>query len=187
MRSLRRLRGLLAVLIACAACGQDHAATGDTPSIFAEGADQVMVGVEHFLTRDGVRTARVEADTAYTYEDASQVDMRGLRIEFFDESGVEDAVLTSVSGLYDLESGDLTVRGEVVMEGSLEDGARSRLETDSLRYLSDEDELRTEASWVLSHGDGTVERGVGLVTDSSLESIETRDWSVSAPGVEVPE
>lgn len=175
------------LLVACAACGQDTAATGETPSIFAEGADQVMIGVEHFLTRDGVRSARVEADTAFTFEDASQVDLRVLRIEFFDESGLEDGVLTSLSGLYNLESGDLTVRGQVVMEGFLEDGERSRLETDSLIYVSDEDELKTDANWVLTHADGTVERGVGLVTDSSLESIQTRDWSVSTPGVEVPE
>jgi LPS export ABC transporter protein LptC len=146
-----------------------------------------MLGVEHFLTRDGVRTALVEADTAYTYEDASQVDLRGLRIEFFDESGLEDGILTSLSGLYDLESGDLTVRGQVVIEGYLEAGSRSRLETDSLLYTAEDDRLTTEASWVLSHGDGSVERGVGLITDSSLGSIETRDWSVSTPGVEVPE
>lgn len=177
----------LVLLVACAACGQDQASTGEAPSIFAEGADQVMLGVEHFLTRDGVRSARITADTAYTFEDASQIDMRGLRIEFFDESGVEEGVLTSRSGLYHLESGDLTVRGQVVMEGFLGESAGSRLETDSLRYASDGDRLTTESTWVLSHGDGTVERGVGLVTDSSLESIETRDWSVSTPGVEVPE
>lgn len=187
MTSARRDLRLLAVFVVFAACGQEQASTGEAPSIFAEGADQVMLGVEHFLTRDGVRSARVIADTAYTYEDASQIDMRGLRIEFFDESGVEDGVLTSRSGLYHLESGDLTVRGQVVMEGLLGDGEGSRLETDSLLYAADGDRLTTESAWVLSHGDGTVERGVGLVTDSSLESIETRDWSVSTPGVEVPE
>ena len=178
--------GWVALLIACWGCGQDQAATGQAPSIFAERADQVMLGVEHYLTRNGVRTGRVLADTAYTYEDASQVDLRGLRIEFFDESGADDGVLTSLSGLYDLQSGDLTVRGQVVIDGRLDEGPPSRLETDSLVYTAADDHLTTDASWVLSHGDGSVERGVGLITDSSLESIETSDWSVSTPGVEVP-
>ena len=187
MRQRARGPAYVAVLITCWACGQDQAATGQAPTVFSEGADQVMLGVEHYLTRNGVRTGRVLADTAYTYEDASQVDLRGLRIEFFDESGADDGVLTSLSGLYDLESGDLTVRGQVVMDGRMEQGPPSRLETDSLMYIAEDDHLTTEASWVLSHGDGSVERGVGLITDSSLESIETRDWSVSTPGVEVPD
>lgn len=182
----RRLLAI-ALVLAGAGCGQDQDSSGEAPSIFAGGADQVMLGVEHFVTRDGVRTARVLADTAFTYEDEAQVDLRGLRIIFFDDSGLEDGVLTATAGLYDLESGDFSVRGNVVMEGFLEEGSRSRLETDSLQYVSEGDRLTTDARWVLSHGDGSVERGLGLVTDLSLESIETSDWSVSTPGVEVPE
>ena len=180
-------RGWIVVVILASACGQDQASTGELPSIFAEGADQVLLGVEHYLTREGVRTARVLADTAYTYEGVAQMDMRGLRIEFFDEEGLEDAVLTSASGIYDLESGDLTVRGRVVVDARLEDGERSRLETDSLVYTAEGKQLTTDASWVLSHGDGSVERGNGLVTTSSLETIETRDWSVSTPSAGVPD
>jgi hypothetical protein len=58
------------------------------------------------------------------------------------------------------------------------------LETDSLAYDSASDELSTDAAWTLTHPDGTVERGTGLVTDPALENIRRRNWTVTTPGVE---
>ncbi len=177
--------GLLFLLVV-PACQEDGADTGDAPSVFADGADQVMLGVEHYMSVDGVRRGWLIADTAYTYEEASRVDLRNLQIRFFDEAGLDRAVLTSQSGVYDMESGNMTVYGDVVLDGRMRGSATARLETDSLAFDAASDDLTTDASWTLTHGDGTVERGVGLVTDPALENIETRDWSVSRPDVEVP-
>lgn len=168
------------------ACGEDRASTGDAPSVFVNGADQVMFGVEHYMTLDGIRRGKLVADTAYTFEDASVVDFRHLRVEFFDEAGMDNGTLTSKTGKYDPESGDMTVYGDVVLDGLMKGNSPARLETDSLVFEAASNELRTDASWTLTHGDGTVERGVGLVTDPALENIETRDWSVSRPNVQVP-
>jgi LPS export ABC transporter protein LptC len=177
---------VLGLFTGLVACGEDGAATGATPSIFADGADQVMFGVEHFMTLDGIRRGKLVADTAYTYEDASVVDFRQLQIEFFDEAGNDRGTLTSSSGQYDPETGNMVVYGDVVLDGRMQGSAQARLETDSLSFEAATNELTTEASWTLSHEDGTIERGVGLVTDPALENIETRDWSVSRPNVEVP-
>jgi LPS export ABC transporter protein LptC len=177
---------LLSFAAMTVACGNDPAVTGDAPSIFASGADQVMLGVEHFMTVEGVRRGKLIADTAYTYEDASRVDLRALRIQFFDETGADRGILTSDLGEYDLESGDMIVHENVVLDGSVLGGSPARLETDSLAFEAATNRLTTDASWILTHGDGTVERGVGLVTDPALENIETSNWSVSTPDVEVP-
>ncbi len=177
---------LVALAALSVACAEDPTATGDAPSIFASGADQVMLGIEHFMTVDGVRRGKLVADTAYTYEDASRVDLRALRIQFFDDTGADRGLLTSRLGEYDLESGDMIVHENVVLDGSMGGGGPARLETDSLAFEAATNRLTTDASWVLTHGDGTVERGVGLVTDPGLENIETSDWSVSTPDVEVP-
>jgi len=181
-----RLLVLLTFSAAAVACGDNEAATGDAPSVFADGADQVMFSVEHFMTLDGIRRGKLVADTAYTYEDASVVDFRHLEIEFFDGAGNSRGTLTSNSGEYDPESGDMTVYGDVVLDGRMRGDTPARLETDSLAFEALTDRLTTDASWVLTHGDGTVERGVGLVTDPALQNIETTDWSVSRPNVEVP-
>lgn len=177
---------LLSFAAMSVACGDEAAVTGDAPSIFADGADQVMLGVEHFMTVDGVRKGKLVADTAYTYEDASRVDLRILQIQFFDETGADRGLLTSSLGEYNLESGDMIVHDNVVLNGSMQGGSPARLETDSLAFEASTNRLTTDASWILTHGDGTVERGVGLVTDPALESIQTSDWSVSTPDVEVP-
>ncbi len=177
---------LLTLWASVSACGDPEAATGEAPSVFADGADQVMFGVEHYMTLDGIRRGKVLADTAYTYEEASVVDFRRLQIEFFDDSGNSRGTLTSNTGKYDPESGDMTVYGDVVLDGRMQGSIPARLETDSLAFEAESDKLTTDASWILTHGDGTVERGVGLVTDPALENIETHDWSISRPNVEVP-
>lgn len=177
---------LLTLWVGVSACGDHEAARGEAPSVFADGADQVMFGVEHYITLDGIRRGKLLADTAYTYEDASVVDFRRLQIEFFDDAGNSRGTLTSNTGKYDPESGDMTVYGDVVLDGRMQGSLPARLETDSLAFEAASDKLTTDASWTLTHGDGTVERGVGLVTDPALENIETSDWSISRPNVEVP-
>ena len=177
----------LALMVLSAGCGEEQASGAEEPSIFAEGADQVMVGVEQYLSRDGIRRGALEADTAYTYEDASRIDLRRLEIRFFDDGGADRGILTANSGNYDLDGGDMTVRGGVVLRGRFEASEPSVLETDSLVYDAGDDELSTEAAWTLTHPDGTIERGRGLVTDPSLENIAAKDWTVTAPDVEVPQ
>lgn len=184
----RRVRAGSAVLALLAGgCSDEPAGTTDEPSIFASGADQVMVGVEQYLTRDGIRRGVLHADTAFTYEDSSRIDLRNLEIQFFDESGADRGVLTSAAGTYRLETGDMTVHGSVDLRGRLEGREPSVLETDSLAYEAAENLLTTDASWTLTHPDGTVERGRGLVTDPGLQDIRTSDWTVTTPDVEVPE
>ena len=59
------------LLLGClvGACGaEDEGPGGTAPSVFVDGVDQVMVGVENYITSQGVRRARLDADTAYTFE-----------------------------------------------------------------------------------------------------------------------
>ena len=180
-----------ALLIGCllaAGCGGDSTGSMAQPPIFEEGADQVMLGVEHYLTRDGVRRGLLRADTAFTFEDDARVELRRLELELYDEAGADRGLLTAESGTYQLESGDLTVRGGVELRGSRQPGeARSVLETDSLRYLADVDSLRTEARYTLTRADGTVETGRSLVTDPGLRNFRSQDVQVTTPGVTVPQ
>jgi len=189
-RTASPARGSFAVpllLLLAAACSDEPAATAGEPSIFASGADQVMLGVEHYLTRDGIRRGVLHADTAFTYEDASRIELRNLEIEFFDEAGTERGLLSSERGTYLLETGDMTVQGSVELEGRLQAGGRSVLETDSLAYDAAANQLATDGRWTLTRPDGTVERGRGLVTDPALQHVQREEWSLTRPGLEVPE
>lgn len=178
---------LLAGTVTAAGCSDASSDTTAQPSIFDGGADQVMIGVTHYLTRDGVRRGVLHADTAVTFADVSEIQLHNLEIRFFDEAGEDRGVLTAASGIYDLATGDMTVRGDVDLQGAMEPGPPSRLRTDSLAYSASQDELHTQARWTLTHPDGTVERGTELVTDPALHHIERREWTVTAPDVEVPQ
>lgn len=187
-RGAVRLAGLLAAAALAPACSgsEEPAGATDEPSVFSSGADQVMIGTEHYLSRDGVRRGVLRADTAYTYDDASRIELRRLEIRFFDDAGADLGRLTARRGEYLLPAGDMTVHGEVDLQGRLQSAAPSLLETDSLVYDAEADELSTDGPWTLTHPDGTIERGSGLVTDPALENIRRRDWTVTTPDVAVP-
>jgi LPS export ABC transporter protein LptC len=175
-----------AALITACTGSDEPAGAAEQPSVFASGADQVMVGVEQYLSREGIRRGVLHADTAYTYDDASRIEMRRLEIRFFDDAGADLGLLTAQRGEYELAVGDMTVHGEVSLRGRLQSATPSVLETDSLVYDAADDKLSTDATWTLTHPDGTVEQGRGLVTDPSLENIRRSDWTVTTPDVEVP-
>ena len=175
-----------ALVTGCSGSDMPAGADGE-PSVFASGADQVMLGVEQYITRDGIRRGVLRADTAYMYDDASRIEMRRLEIRFFDDAGADLGRLSARRGEYLLPAGDMTVHGEVELDGRLQSAAPSVLETDSLVYDAADDELSTDGAWTLTHPDGTVEQGRGLVTDPAMENIRRRDWTVTTPDVGVPQ
>lgn len=186
-RAALRVVSLVAVAVVTACSDPDEpAGAAERSSVFTSGADQVMLGVEHYISRDGIRRGLLHADTAYTYDDAAQIEMRRLEIRFFDEAGADLGLLTAQRGDYELRSGNMTVRRDVSLRGRLRTDAPSVLETDSLAYDAARDELSTDASWTLTHPDGTIEQGRGLVTDPALRNIRKRDWTVTTPDVRVP-
>lgn len=178
---------LFATLAAGCAGSDEPAGADGEPSVFASGADQVMFGVEQYITRAGIRRGVLRADTAYMYDDASRIEMRRLEIRFFDEAGADLGRLTGRRGEYLLPAGNMTVHGEVELNGRLQSAAPSVLETDSLVYDAAADELATDAAWTLTHPDGTVEQGRGLVTDPALQNIERRNLTVTTPDVALPQ
>lgn len=181
------LVGLLAALVTGCSGSDEPAGSDGEPSVFASGADQVMFGVEQYITRAGIRRGVLRADTAYIYDDDARIEMRRLEITFFSDAGADLGRLAARRGEYLLPAGNMTVHGEVELNGRLQSAAPSVLETDSLAYDAAADELSTDAAWTLTHPDGTVEQGRGLVTDPAMENIRRRDWTVTTPDVEVPQ
>ncbi|MDT8435312.1 MAG: hypothetical protein RRA92_01030 [Gemmatimonadota bacterium] len=173
---------LLAVLLAaCRAEGERPSAP--VPDVFAEGADQVMVEAENYVTRDGVRRAFVEADTALTYENEGRLDLRGVRMTFFTETGDTTGVLTGRRAEYALPTGDVTVRGDVVFRF----GTGERMTAPMLAYSASGHEVRADSGYVLTYPDGTVDRGSWVVRDLQTEETRYGPGSTTTPEVVVPQ
>src|SRR5438128_10326879 len=87
-----------------------------SPPIAApDSADQVLLGMSHYVTDAGIQRAHVRADTAYFYSPAQTAELRNVHITFYDPRGAETSTLTSREGTYHWRSGDMEARGNVLV------------------------------------------------------------------------
>lgn len=180
---MRRLAALALLLGPAAGCGEQETVEPSGPDFATLEADQVMVGVEHYLTDDGVRRAHLRSDTVYFLDDGSTARLRHFTVDFFGSQGDRTSVLTAEDGLYDLESGDMRAEREVVVVDA-EDS--QRLTTERLLYDVSADELESDVDFMLVRGRDTL-TGTGFVTDPGLDSLVTRRPSVVSPGEDLPD
>ena len=92
---IARLAGM--ALVATAAC-EDTGARPTTTVAASDSADQILEGFSHYVTNQGVRRSRVEADTAYFYESTQVTELRRVKVTFYDIKGAESSTLTRAPG-----------------------------------------------------------------------------------------
>lgn len=176
----------VAVLLSClvAACGPDEEAPdGVAPAVFVEGVDQVMIGVENYITSDGVRRARLDADTAFTFEQDGLLDLRVVTMTFFGEAGDTLGILNGQGAEYELNTGNVKVRGNV--EVILSTG--QRFEAPVIQYLSAPNQIRADSGYIQTLPDGTVDRGEYVVYDLTTEEKQFGPGRTTTPEVSVPQ
>ena len=166
----RVLFTILSMLLA--ACGTQST----TPAPVAEApelpADNIIQGMSHVMTKDGVRTGVLDSDTAYLFEVGRRLDMRKVRLQFFNEAGVPTGTLTSQTGDYNITTGAFIARGDVVLVTQSPEGGR-RLETEELHYDVQGDRLWSDKAFLL-HQNGRITRGTSFRSDAKFQS-----WSVT--------
>lgn len=170
VRAVRVLRVIIAGgLIVAAGCDQQADRPLASETLLGLEADQVLVGVEMSLTRSGVRSAVLVADTAFSFQDEGILRLRNLEITFFDDTGLEEGVLTGREGEYSFESGDVDVRRAVEVT---ETAGAKRLVTERLRYSAEADSLYGDTAFVL-YRPGYEMRGDSFLSDSRLENVQS--------------
>ncbi|MCH7714750.1 MAG: LPS export ABC transporter periplasmic protein LptC [Gemmatimonadetes bacterium] len=80
----------------------------------ADSADQIVYGLVHNVTTDGVLRARIEADTAFFYESTQSVELKQLTAVFFSALGEVSSTITAAEGTYKWQIGDMEARINVV-------------------------------------------------------------------------
>ena len=168
-------------LAAVAACGQPKHDAVAAVEAAADTADQLLIGMTHFITQDGVRKAFLEADSAFIYETAGRADLKKVRVTFFGLAGDTSSVVTSRKGTYDTRNGRMEAIDDVVV--LLSNGGR--LTTSVLRYDQAKNEVSTDQHYVYVAPDRNLE-GQGFVTDPALSTFRTTRPRGSAGSVTVP-
>lgn len=169
--SLRLGWGVALLLLATAlgGCkGRGHDIVAEVEQA-ADSADQLMIHLTQYLTAEGVRQAKLEADSAFIYENSGRVDLKTIKVTFFTVNGVQTSVLTAKGGLYNLRTGQMEARGDCVVV--MTNGAR--LTSEVLRYDQTKNEVSTDQPFVYDAADRHIV-GDGFVSDPSFSSIVTQ-------------
>lgn len=128
---------------------------------------EVVEGFTLTQTVEGRKAWVLKARLAKSYREKSQINLYDTQIEFYSRDEKLFSTLKSDSGIYYLESGDMKAMGHV----SVVSGDSAVLETDSLKWVSKEEKIRTEGSVRVTKG-STIITGDGLVSDPGLDHIE---------------
>ena len=163
----RRLFARVSLLPFLVACG-----SGDAPPTASEplpeGVDTAVRGMRTYVTRDGIRRAVVEADTAEWRED-NEIHLRRMTLTFFDPGGVESTEVTAEFGIFHQLTGDLEAERQVVVEDRVDD---QRLETERLRYRNADGRLLGDTVFqFVDPGEGLTLDGTGFESDPALDSV----------------
>ena len=154
------LSTLMLVLLGCETQAEPPVASGEVASM---DADQVMFGVEYFVTGNGVVRGVLRSDTAFMYEDSALVRVRPVNLTLYGEQGDTAGVVTARSGLLNTRTQVMVANGDVVVQ----EVGGDRIETDELHFDPNRDRVWSEVATTI-HRDGTELRGSGFTSNTQL-------------------
>ncbi len=159
---------VLGGLTGSAGCAPDEATPTAGPEVLREGVDMVIVDMDHYLSRLGIRRARLLADTA-EYVSENEIHLKPVELVFFDDEGREISVLIADYGVFDEVSEDMEANGNVVVLDRRDD---RKLETEQIRYTKEEDRLYGDSPFVMeSNGGRTIHQGDSFEADPGLDDV----------------
>lgn len=148
--------------------------------------DQVIEGFILHESSSGERLYTLEAETAYVFEDESNVDVVKPKVLFYDSEARVNATLWAERGAIRSRSEDLVAYGNVVVKTN----DSTSLWTDSLAWSNTQRVVRTDADVVVETSKGRV-AGRGLESDAALERIRilspvqgSSQYEFDAPGAD---
>jgi LPS export ABC transporter protein LptC len=165
---MRRSTCLALLCTVALACGSDKKQPPvATHSPLADSADQVMYGAQFNLTDQGLSRARMNADTAYFFDDNTRMEFENVTTTFFTATGAKDAVLTSRNGSYNSRTNNMIARHNVVVVS--EDGRR--LTTEELKYNQQTNQISSDTSFVMTEPNRRL-TGIGFRSDPNMRNIQ---------------
>lgn len=142
--------------------------------------DLVYYGMVSFLTNEGVRQGRVEADTAFVFNDSTNLQLRNMRIVFYDDDGRERARVVGDSGEMDQRSNRMVARGHVIL--TIQADGR-RVESAELNYDPDRDRIWSDSATTLTYADGRVTKGSSFESDLEFKNLTVKNPTGAIGGI----
>jgi LPS export ABC transporter protein LptC len=146
---------------------------GTPPTVTAtplDSADQVLIGMVHYVTQAGLQRARVRADTAYFFSNTQTAELRAVHITFYNALGVETSTMTARQGTYHWRTRDMAGRGNVVVIRNSDGG---KLRTEALRYSQASNQVSSDLAFTFDSPSEHL-KGVGFTADPDFRNVTTK-------------
>jgi LPS export ABC transporter protein LptC len=168
MKQIGASCSVLLALLMFAACKSGTPVTATQAAL--DSADQVLIGMTHFVTNAGVLRARVKADTAFFYSGTQRAELRNVHVTFYDAAGNATSTLTAKEGTHHWRSGDMEARGNVVVVREKDGGT---MKTEVMYYSQVKNEVRSDKPFVFDSPDRKIQ-GEGFTSDPEFKNISAK-------------
>ena len=136
-----------------------------------DSADQVLLGMSHYVTESGVLRARVRADTAYFFSNSQRAELRNVHVTFYDLTGRSTSTLTSKEGTHHWRTGDMEARGNVVL---IRDNDGATMRTEAMTYNQVKNEVASDVAFTFDSPTQHL-RGIGFTADPEFRNVRTKN------------
>lgn len=150
------------------ACKDDTPVTVTQAAL--DSADQVLIGMNHYVTDAGVLRARVRADTAFFFSGTQRAELRTVQVTFYDATGKATSTLTAREGTHHWRTGDMEARGNVVVVRDKDGGT---MRTEVMYYNQVRNEVSSDKPFVFDSPDRHIE-GEGFTSDPEFRNISAK-------------
>ena len=164
---MKRLLALL-LMTQAVACKNGTRVTATQAAL--DSADQVLIGMTHYVTQEGILRARVQADTAYFYSGTQRAELRNVHVTFYDATGRATSTLTSKEGTHHWRTGDMQARGTVVV---IRDKDGGTMRTEVMDYNQARNQVSSDKPFVFDAPDRHVQ-GEGFTSDPEFKNITAK-------------
>jgi LPS export ABC transporter protein LptC len=158
--------GLPALAGFATACGDTLETPLASKELLEMRSDLVGYEVDTYVTKNGVRSAQIHADSAFSYEDSTIVHMMGVKMEIYTDQGAVRATVDAERGRYDPRTQGMHAEGNVVLVMPTE--AR-RVESPELWYEPVDERIWSDSATTYRNK-GEVTRGSCFKSDLSFKN-----------------
>lgn len=136
-------------------------------------SSQRTYGMNLKLSEAGVLKADLYGDTAFQRPgNADVTELRNVRLTFFDQQGKKPGTLTSKTGEYDVRTGIMVARGNVVLITHNEKGEKRTIRSEELSYDQRGDRVWSERETLVQQADGQTLVSQGFTSDTRFINIQ---------------
>ncbi len=173
-----RAASLLCTGVVLGACGREINTPIANEEIQAIEADFVQYGMLSYITASGMREGRVEADTAFIYEDDGIAILRQMTIVFYDEYGGERATVSGLEGEWTRETNRMVARGDVEL---LIHSDSSVIQSPEIFYDQELDRVWSDSTTIRTLRNGSVFSGTAFESDMTFEQFRIQGMRGGLP------